>query len=108
MVDSVLAGWRGTVDLRQRQRDRTRGRGPARSISSNLSEGYGRTNGPERARYYDYAISSARETRDWYFKARHLLSATVVAHRTSLVTQIIRLLLTMVSRERRSNRKVTT
>ena len=39
-------------------------------ISSNLAEGYGRSTGPERARYYDYARATAREARDWYFKAR--------------------------------------
>src|SRR5688572_27126233 len=50
-------------------------------ISSTLAEGYGRTTGPERARYYDYAASSTREARDWYFKARHYLPEDVVEQR---------------------------
>src|SRR5688572_18680935 len=41
------------------------------SISANIAEGYGRTTGPERARFFEYAESSARESRDWYFKIRH-------------------------------------
>ena len=72
----------------------------ARSISSNLAEGYGRTTGPDRARYYDYAVASAREVRDWYFKARHHLSAAVVEHRQELIVRIIRILSAVIPRER--------
>jgi four helix bundle protein len=78
----------------------------AGNISSNIGEGYSRGTGKDRARFYEYALGSARESRDWYFKARQVLTPKVVDHRINLCTQIIRLSLTMVARERRSNRKI--
>lgn len=66
------------------------------SISANLAEGYSRGTGRDRARFYEYALGSARESRDWYYKGRHILGPAVTTHRLSLLTQIIRLLLTMV------------
>jgi four helix bundle protein len=80
----------------------------AGNISSNLSEGYSRNTGKARALYYEYALGSARETRDWYYKARRVLKPTVVSHRIDLCTQIIRLALTMVATERRTNRRIST
>ncbi|MFQ5594528.1 MAG: four helix bundle protein, partial [Anaerolineae bacterium] len=38
------------------------------SISSNIAEGYSRGTGKGRAQFYEYALGSARESRDWYFK----------------------------------------
>jgi four helix bundle protein len=70
------------------------------SISANIAEGYSRGTGKDRARFYEYALGSARESRDWYYKARHVLGETVVQHRLDLLTQIIRLLLTMVPQQR--------
>lgn len=70
------------------------------SVSANIAEGYSRGTGRDRARFYEYALSSARESRDWYFKARHLLGDEVVQPRLSLLTEIIRLLLTMVPQQR--------
>ena len=69
-------------------------------ISSTLAEGYGRTTGPERARYYDYAASSTREARDWYFKARHYLPEDVVEQRLELLLRILRILSVVIPRER--------
>lgn len=70
------------------------------SISSNIAEGYSRGSGKDRARFYEYALGSAREARDWYFKSRHLLGDDVTNHRISLTTEIIRLLLTTVPQQR--------
>ena len=70
------------------------------SISANLSEGYSRGTGKDRARFYECALGSARESRDWYFKARHILGDTVSDHRLEILTEIIRLLLTMVPQQR--------
>jgi four helix bundle protein len=70
------------------------------SISANLAEGYSRGTGRDRARFYEYALGSARETRDWYFKARHVLGPIVVEHRLKFLADIIRLLLTMVPEQR--------
>ena len=76
------------------------------NISSNVAEGYSRCTGKDRARFYEYALGSARETRDWYYKGRHVLDAAVVGHRIELYTRIIRLTITMVSTERSSNRRI--
>jgi len=70
------------------------------SISANLAEGYSRGTGKDRARFYEYALGSARESRDWYYKSRHILGAEVTTHRLGLLTQIIRLLLTMTPQQR--------
>jgi four helix bundle protein len=70
------------------------------SISANLAEGYSRGTGKDRARFYEYALGSARESRDWYYKGRHILGETVTQHRLSLLAQIIRLLLTMIPQQR--------
>ncbi|MBC8447051.1 MAG: four helix bundle protein [Chloroflexi bacterium] len=70
------------------------------SISANLAEGYSRGTGKDRARFYEYALGSARESRDWYYKGRHVLGETVAQHRMRLLTQVIRLLLVMVPQQR--------
>jgi four helix bundle protein len=70
------------------------------SISSNLAEGYSRGTGKDRARFYEYALGSARESRDWYFKGRHILGEVVTEHRLQLLVEIIRLLLTMTSQQK--------
>ncbi len=70
------------------------------SISANLAEGYSRGTGKDRARFYEYALGSARESRDWYYKGRHILGQKAISHRLGFLTQIIRLLLTMVPQQR--------
>ncbi len=70
------------------------------SISANIAEGYSRSSGKDRARFYEYALGSARESRDWYYKARHVLGEDCVNERIDLLSQIIRLLLTMLPNER--------
>ena len=70
------------------------------SISANLAEGYSRGSGKDRARFYEYALGSARESRDWYFKSRHVLGEAVIQHRLQLLAEILRLLLTMVPQQR--------
>ncbi|MCS3649159.1 four helix bundle protein [Salinibacter ruber] len=70
------------------------------SIGSNVAEGYSRGTGRDRARFYEYALGSARESRDWYFKGRFVLGEDVAQHRLSFMTEIIRLLLTIVPQQR--------
>ncbi len=70
------------------------------SISANLAEGYSRGSGRDRARFYEYALGSAREGRDWYFKSRHALGEAVFQHRLRFLTSLIRLILTMVPQQR--------
>jgi four helix bundle protein len=71
-------------------------------ISSTIAEGYSRGGGRDRARFYEYALGSARESRDWYYKGRHALDADAVSHRLGLLSEIIRLLLKMVPDQRSS------
>ena len=70
------------------------------SAGANIAEGYSRGTGKDRARFYEYSLGSARESRDWYFKARHVLSEEVTSQRLDLLAQIVRLLLTMVPQQR--------
>jgi len=70
------------------------------SISANISEGYSRASGKDQARFYEYSLGSARESRDWYFKSRHCLGVEVANHRMNLLDEIIRQLLVMVPKYR--------
>jgi four helix bundle protein len=69
-------------------------------IGSQIGEGYSRGTGRDRARFYEYALGSTRESRDWYYKGRHILGESVVTHRLNLLTQIARLLLVMIPDQR--------
>lgn len=70
------------------------------SISSNLAEGYNRSSHKDQARFYEYSLGSARESRNWYFEGRHVLGEAVSMHRIQLHTQIIRHLLKIIPAER--------
>jgi four helix bundle protein len=70
------------------------------SVGANIAEGYSRRSGKDQARFYEYSLGSARETRGWYYQGRHVLSEAVATHRLRLLTQIIRLLLTIIPAER--------
>jgi len=70
------------------------------SICANIAEGYSRGSSKDRARFYEYALGSARETRGWYFQGKHILGKSLTSHRLQLLTQVIRLLLTMVPQQR--------
>lgn len=74
------------------------------SIEANISEGYSRGGGRDRARFYEYALGSARESRGWYYKSRHVLGEDVATHRMGLLTQIVRLLLTIIPDQRSAER----
>jgi four helix bundle protein len=70
------------------------------SINANLAEGYSRGSGKDRARFYEYALGSARESRDWYYTGRHVLTEAIVQHRLELLTRIIQLLLVTIPQQR--------
>ena len=71
------------------------------SISANLEEGYSRPTATDRTRFYGIAFGSARESRGWYFKARHLLGDDVMSHRIDLLSRIIRQLIGLMKSEGR-------
>jgi len=71
------------------------------SISANIAEDYSRSTGKDRARFMEYALGSARESRDWYYKSRRVLREEVVNHRINLLTQIVKILSILVPTQRK-------
>jgi four helix bundle protein len=69
------------------------------SIAANLGEGYSRSSGKDRARYFEYALGSARESISWYQGARPVLGG-VVADRLDNLEEIRRLSIATIPRER--------
>ncbi|MDZ7695119.1 MAG: four helix bundle protein [Balneolaceae bacterium] len=45
------------------------------SISANVTEEYSRNSHKEKARFYEIALGSARKSKNWYFKSRHICTA---------------------------------
>jgi four helix bundle protein len=74
------------------------------SIGANLTEGYSRSSGRDEARFYEYALGSARESRHHYFGGRHVLGDAVLSHRFAILAEIIRLTLAMVPSRRQGPR----
>jgi four helix bundle protein len=74
------------------------------SIGANISEGYSRSSGRDRARFYEYALGSARESVTWYRAAAPVLGAEVTQHRQDVLLQIILLILASLPGER--NRRI--
>jgi len=70
------------------------------SIAANLSEGYAHSSGKDRARIFEYALGSARESISWFHAAEPVLGADVVAARVGKLGEIRRLLLAIIPRER--------
>jgi len=72
------------------------------SVCANIEEGYSKKSSKDRARFYEYSLGSARESRGWFYRARHVLGEEVTHHRLGLTTELIKLLLTMVPDQRQS------
>ena len=70
------------------------------SISANLTEGYSRSKGLDRARFFEYSLGSSRESRDWYYKARHVIPTDAYQHRMGLHTKIISMLVPLIPYQR--------
>lgn len=71
------------------------------SISVNLTEGYSRSRGPDRARLIEASLGSARESREWYYKSRYVLKPEVLKHRMSLTTRIVSMLAPIIPHQRK-------
>jgi four helix bundle protein len=70
------------------------------SIAANLGEGYAHSSGKDRARIFEYALGSTRESIAWFRSAEPVLGADVVAQRVEKLDEIRRLLLAIIPRER--------
>jgi four helix bundle protein len=71
------------------------------SIAANLSEGYSRSSGRDRVRFFEYALGSVREAIVWYHASVHLLPPETIATRQDVLIEIRALLLAIIPRERR-------
>jgi len=72
------------------------------SIGANLTEGYSRSKGLDRARFIEISLGSARESRDWYYKSKQVLSPEVIKHRMGLTTHIVAMLTPMIPHQRKN------
>ena len=70
------------------------------SIPANIVEGYSRSSGRDRARIFEYALGSARESIEWYESSKHLLERDTFDDRIQVLNEIARLLLAVIPRER--------
>ena len=70
------------------------------SIAANIGEGYSRSSGRDRARIFEYALGSARESMTWYRSAEPILGPEIVGTRLDTLEEIRRLLMAVIPRER--------
>ena len=69
------------------------------SVGSNIGEGYSRSSGKDRARIFEFALGSVRESIHWYKAARPVLGENIVTRLNDL-EEVRRLLLAIIPRER--------
>lgn len=72
------------------------------SIAANIAEGYGRHSSRDRARFYEYALGSAREALVWYRAGKWRLGDDIAGRRIQTLVEIRRLLLHITPAERSS------
>jgi len=73
----------------------------AGSISANLEEGFGRgIQYKEYDQFLRYSLGSAREAQGWYYRCHHIFSAELVEQRSTLLEEIISLLVSTINRRR--------
>jgi four helix bundle protein len=78
------------------------------SIEANLGEGYSRSGGRDRARIFEYALGSVRESMVWYRASAEVLGVTLVDAKLAKLEEIRRLLLAIIPRERTRKVRPTT
>jgi four helix bundle protein len=77
----------------------------AGSIEARIADGYSRSSGKDRSRFFEYALSSVRESVTWYRAARPILGIELTTKRWETLEEMRRLLLTIIPRERDRNIK---
>ena len=71
------------------------------SIGANFAEGYSRSSGRDRARIFEYALGSARESRAWCLAGAPILGQRIVEARIGVLDRICQLSLVAIPAERR-------
>jgi four helix bundle protein len=95
--------WQDSEKLVRDRRDRAIAEQLVRSVgsvSANVEEGHGRGYGKQRNWFFTVSIGSARESKGWYWRARHLVSTEVLDHRLALADEVIALLITELNRQK--------
>jgi len=72
------------------------------SVGANVSEGYSRRTGSDRARFYSYALGSSREAMVWYRTVARHLEAKLLSLRMAFLVQERRLLIGMLKSAQRN------
>ena len=96
--------WEDCESLLKDKRGQEISRQPIRSvgsISANIEEGHGRGYGKQRDWFMGVSLGSARESKGWYWKSHHLLPRAVLDHRLALLDEVIALLVTEITRQKR-------
>lgn len=69
------------------------------SIIVNVAEGYSRSSGADRVRFYEYALGSVRESMKWYRAAEPVLGTDITTDRLDRLEVMRRLLSATIPRE---------
>jgi four helix bundle protein len=97
-TDSVLlkADFRGCEVAHQLIRS-------AGGICANIEEAYGRGVGTaDYIRILRISLGEARETQGWYYRARHILTSDLLDRRINVLSQVIAMLVSTISRHRKN------
>jgi four helix bundle protein len=70
------------------------------SIEGHISEGYSRSSGKDRARIFEYALGSVRESMTWYRSGKPVLGESAANDRLGRLEEMRRLFLAIIPRER--------
>ena len=70
------------------------------SIAANIGEAYSRSSGRDRARIFEYALGSVRESMEWYRSAEPVIGEPAVGNRLETLEEMRRMLLAIIPRER--------
>ena len=70
------------------------------SIEGHIGEGYSRSSGKDRARIFEYALGSVRESMSWYRSGKPVLGAATAKDRLERLEEMRRLFLAIIPRER--------